>query len=66
MVEMSFCQSSNSHAPLAEDWAILETYQGAELFLEAIADWEKLIKSTGTKVVKKRKGELFNLYKVQF
>lgn len=56
----------NSDAPLAEDWAILETYRGAEVFLEAIADWEKLIKSTGAKVVKKKNGELFNLYKVQF
>ena len=33
MVEMSFRQSPNSHAPLAEDWAILETYRGSELSL---------------------------------
>ncbi|OCR02229.1 methyltransferase type 11 [Oscillatoriales cyanobacterium USR001] len=56
----------NPDASLAEDWAILETYRGAEVFLSAIADWEKLIQATGGKVVKKRNGELFDLYKVKF
>jgi SAM-dependent methyltransferase len=56
----------NSEAPLAEDWAILETYRGAEVFLEAIADWENLIKTAGAKVIKKKSGELFDLYKIQF
>lgn len=52
--------------PMAENWAILETYLGAEVFLEPLAAWEKLIRSTGARIVKKRPGELFQLYKVQF
>lgn len=52
--------------PLAENWAILETYLGAEVFLESIADWEKMIKSTGAKILKRQAGELFQLYKVSF
>ncbi|MBV9388029.1 MAG: class I SAM-dependent methyltransferase [Chroococcidiopsidaceae cyanobacterium CP_BM_ER_R8_30] len=52
--------------PLAEDWAVLETYLGAEVFLEPIAEWENTIKATGTKVVSQRPGELFNLFKVSF
>jgi SAM-dependent methyltransferase len=52
--------------PLAEDWAILETYLGAEVFLEPVAEWEKMIKATGAKVVSRQPGELFNLYKVCF
>lgn len=52
--------------PLAEDWAVFETYLGAEVFLEAIAQWEKTIKATGASVVSRKSGELFNLYKVRF
>ncbi|MFM6820201.1 MAG: class I SAM-dependent methyltransferase, partial [Dolichospermum sp.] len=33
----------NSEQPLAEDWAVLETYLGAEVFLEPISEWEKII-----------------------
>ncbi|MBP0001129.1 MAG: class I SAM-dependent methyltransferase [Cyanobacteria bacterium SID2] len=51
---------------LAEDWAILETYLGAEVFLEDLSDWEKLIRSTGTKHLSSRSGELFSLYKVRW
>lgn len=53
-------------SPIAENWAILETYLGAEVFLESLDAWEKLIKSTGAKIVKRLPGELFNLYKVRF
>ncbi|KKD36409.1 MAG: class I SAM-dependent methyltransferase [Limnoraphis robusta] len=56
----------NPEAPLAEDWAILETYLGTEVFLESLEDWEKTIKSTGAKIVKKKPGELFQLYKICF
>ncbi len=56
----------NPEAPLAEDWAILETYLGTEVYLEAISDWEKMIVSTGAKIVKKQAGELFQMYKVRF
>lgn len=52
--------------PLAEDWALLETYKGAEVFLEPIAEWEKTIKAAGAQVVKRQPGELFQLYKVRF
>ena len=52
--------------PLAEDWAVLETYLGAEVFLEPIAEWEKTIKAADAKVVARQPGELFNLYKVRF
>lgn len=56
----------NPESANAENWAILETYLGAEVFLEAIADWEALIKSTGGRIIKRRSGELFDLYQVGF
>ncbi|MBC7972286.1 MAG: class I SAM-dependent methyltransferase [Verrucomicrobia bacterium] len=52
--------------PLAENWAILEMYLGAEVFLEPIADWQKTIHTAGGKIVKTLPGELFQLFKVQF
>jgi len=52
--------------PIAENWAILETYLGAEVFLEPLEKWQKLIQSAGAKVVKKLPGELFQLYKIRF
>lgn len=52
--------------PLAEDWAVLETYLGAEVFLESVTEWEKTIKAADAKVVRRQPGELFQLYKVQF
>ena len=51
---------------LAENWAILETYLGADVFLEDLSAWRKLIKEMGAKVVKQREGELFHLYKVRW
>jgi SAM-dependent methyltransferase len=56
----------NPQQPLAEDWAVLETYLGAEVFLEPVSEWEKTIKAAGAKVVKRQLGELFELYKVGF
>ncbi len=56
----------NPEKPLSEDWAVLETYLGAEVFLEPMAEWEKTIKATGAKVVKRKSGELFELYSVRF
>lgn len=56
----------NPEQPLAEDWAVLETYLGAEVFLEPIAEWENRIKAAGAKVVKQKLGELFELYVVRF
>ncbi|MBV8886253.1 MAG: class I SAM-dependent methyltransferase, partial [Chroococcidiopsidaceae cyanobacterium CP_BM_RX_35] len=52
--------------PLAEDWAVLETYLGAEVFLEPVVAWENTIKATGAKVVSQLSGELFKLFKVSF
>ncbi|QSJ19321.1 class I SAM-dependent methyltransferase [Nostoc sp. UHCC 0702] len=56
----------NSQQPLAEDWAVLETYLGAEVFLEPVVEWEKTIKAAGAKVVTRQSGELFDLYKIRF
>jgi SAM-dependent methyltransferase len=53
-------------SPLAENWAILETYLGAEVFLESLEDWQKLLRSIPVKIAKHQPGELFHLYKTQF
>jgi SAM-dependent methyltransferase len=46
-------------AELAQDWAILETYLGAEVLLEPLASWESLLKNLGWRTVKQQAGELF-------
>lgn len=56
----------NSDLPLAENWAILETYLGTEVFLEPLLKWENQIKAAGGKILQTQPGELFHLYKVQF
>lgn len=56
----------NPDTPLAESWAILETYMGAEVFLEPLTAWEKIIQAANGKILKKQAGELFQLYKVKF
>ncbi len=56
----------NPEQPLVEDWAVLEMYLGAEVFLEPISRWEKMIKATGAKVAKRQPGELFDLYLVRW
>ncbi|HEY9645225.1 MAG TPA: class I SAM-dependent methyltransferase [Chroococcidiopsis sp.] len=53
-------------SPVAENWAILETYLGAEVFLEPLSAWEQGLKANGAKIVKKEAGEVFQLYKVSF
>lgn len=53
-------------AELAEDWAILETYLGTEVFLETLENWEEIIKATGAKILKRQPGTLFQLYKIRF
>ena len=52
--------------PLAENWAILETSLGAEVFLDPLENWEKMIGAMGGKIVKRQPGELFQMYKVKF
>jgi SAM-dependent methyltransferase len=56
----------DSEQVLAENWAILETYLGAEVFLESLADWRSLIKTVGASVAKQQSGELFHLFKVRW
>jgi SAM-dependent methyltransferase len=56
----------NSEVELSENWAILETYLGAEVFLASAADWKKLIQAAGAQLVKQQSGELFQLYKLRF
>lgn len=56
----------NPEKPLAEDWAVLETYLGAEVFLKPISEWKKTIEAAGAKVVSHRSGELFEVYKIRF
>lgn len=53
-------------AEIAENWAILETYLGAEVNLADLAAWKDCIKQAGGKVVKEKKGELFQLWKITF
>lgn len=56
----------NPEAPLAENWGILETYLGAEVFLESLDNWQKTLKAAGAKILKTQPGELFQLYTVKF
>lgn len=51
-------------SPLAENWAILETYLGAAVELESLPDWEAAIKAAPGRIVKQQAGEVFHLYKV--
>ncbi|MGQ9869888.1 class I SAM-dependent methyltransferase [Leptodesmis sp.] len=50
----------------SENWAILETYAGTEVFLEPLANWKAAIQSVGGKIMKTLPGEVFQLYKVGF
>jgi SAM-dependent methyltransferase len=56
----------NPEAEISENWAILEMYLGAEVFLESLADWQKTIKAAGGQIAKTIPGDLFQLYKVKF
>lgn len=53
-------------AELAENWAILETYLGAEVNLEDLTAWKDCINQAGGKVVKQIDCELFQMWKVTF
>ncbi|WP_353259860.1 class I SAM-dependent methyltransferase [Prochlorothrix hollandica] len=54
----------NGELELAENWAILETYLGAEVFLESLGHWQTLIRAAGAKIVKQKAGDLFHLFKI--
>jgi len=51
-------------SPLAEDWAILETYLGAEVLLTPLSEWQRLVRQAGGKIVKTSSGELFQSWQV--
>jgi SAM-dependent methyltransferase len=51
---------------LAENWAILETYLGAEVFLSPLTQFTELIAEVGGKVTATKSGELFQMYQVTF
>lgn len=50
----------------AENWAILETYLGAEVQLEPLNVWKRTIQAAGGKVAKSHSGDIFQLLKVSF
>lgn len=52
--------------PLAENWAILETYLGAEVNLEPLATWPALIKASGARIVSQKEHDPFHLYKIKW
>ncbi|MDX2099515.1 MAG: methyltransferase domain-containing protein [Leptolyngbyaceae cyanobacterium bins.59] len=56
----------NPDLPLSENWAILEMYLGAEVFLDSLSDWEQTISTSGAKILAHQDGDLFRLYKVKF
>ena len=56
----------NPESPLAEDWAILETYLGAEVLLIPLSEWHSLVRQAGSKIVKSYSGELFDILQVRF
>lgn len=51
---------------LAENWAILEMYLGAEVFLSPLAEFTELVAEVGGKVTATKSGELFTMYRVSF
>jgi SAM-dependent methyltransferase len=53
-------------AELAENWAILEMYLGAEVFLSPLAQFTELVKETGGQVLATQPGELFQMYQITF
>ena len=50
--------------PLAEDWAILEMYLGAEVEMISLPTWKAHLKGLGVTVRAERPGELFHLLRV--
>lgn len=56
----------DSELATAENWAILETYLGAEVLLEPLVGWKRAIQAAGGKVAKTHSGEIFQLLKVGF
>jgi SAM-dependent methyltransferase len=53
-------------AEIAENWAILEMYLGAEVFLSPLSDFTELVKEVGGRVTATKPGQLFQMYQVKF
>jgi SAM-dependent methyltransferase len=53
-------------AEIAENWAILEMYLGAEVHLTPLARFTELVAEVGGKVTTTKPGELFTMYRVSF
>ncbi len=53
-------------AELAENWAILEMYLGAEVHLTPLAQFTDLVTEVGGKVTTTKPGELFTMYRIGF
>jgi SAM-dependent methyltransferase len=51
---------------LAENWAILETYLGAEVLLPSLSEWQAVVREAGGKIAKTGDGELFQSFLVRF
>jgi len=51
---------------LSENWAILETYLGSEVFLNPLSEFIELVQSLGGKITAKKDGSLFCMYRVQW
>jgi SAM-dependent methyltransferase len=56
----------NPEVELAENWAILETYLGAEVNLTPLADWEAAVKAAGGKILQQSDHEIWQMWKVRF
>ncbi len=56
----------NPEAPLAENWAILETYLGAEVFLEPLQTWQASFKEMGITRIQHQASPLFQMYQIRF
>ncbi len=56
----------NPEQDIAEDWAILETYLGAEVLLTTKADWKAAVKKAGGTWAKEKAGPLFDMVQVRF
>jgi SAM-dependent methyltransferase len=54
------------NAQIAENWAILEMYLGAEVFLSPLVQFTELITEIGGRVTATQSGELFQMYQVRF
>jgi SAM-dependent methyltransferase len=50
----------------AENWAILETYLGAEVRLAELSEWQTCIKAAGGKILQQTPHEISQVFKVSF